>query len=142
MEMQRRNPQSANAWPRVLFHNGVKRTIYATCLVNSVGDGEPYSLLHRTQIPLVPGWAMSVHKSQGMTLDRVIVNLSHAFEEGQVYVALSRATSLNGLKIEGGSGGLQTMGGNDDVQAFLRAKFGDGLFKLVDRTLQCPPAKT
>ncbi|EHK16881.1 uncharacterized protein TRIVIDRAFT_139619, partial [Trichoderma virens Gv29-8] len=66
-----------------------------------IGDKEPYSLLHRTQIPLLPGWAMSVHRSQGMTLDRVIVDLSHAFEEGQVYVALSRATSLHGLKVVG-----------------------------------------
>lgn len=121
--------QKIKVWPRVLFHNGQKRTIYATCIVNTVGSREPYSLLHRTQIPLTPGWAMSVHKSQGMTLDRVIVNLTNAFEEGQVYVALSRATSLDGLKIEGSSEALSfATGGNEEVRAFLKDKFGDELF--------------
>ncbi|EXU95443.1 PIF1-like helicase, partial [Metarhizium robertsii] len=120
--------QKHNVWPRVLFHNGHKRTIYADCTVNSVGSRQPYSLLHRTQIPLVAAWAMSIHKSQGMTLDRVIVDVTRAFEEGQVYVALSRATGLRGLKIEGNPEGLSVgRGGNADVQRFLREKFGSGL---------------
>ncbi|KAJ5064036.1 hypothetical protein J3E74DRAFT_309206, partial [Bipolaris maydis] len=45
------------------------------------------SLLSRTQIPLIAGYAITVHKSQGMTLDRVIVNLRDAFEPSQIYVA-------------------------------------------------------
>lgn len=130
-QLQSRNSWAAKAWPRVLFHNGLKRTIYATCTINSVGDKEPYSLLHRTQVPLIAGWAMSVHRSQGMTLDRVIVDLSNSFEEGQVYVALSRATSLQGLKIEGSSDGLRAKGGNDDVRAFLEAQFGQELFRSI-----------
>lgn len=58
-------------------------------------------MLGRTQTPLVAAWAMSIHESQSLTMDRVIVDLSRAWENGQVYVTLSRATSLEGLKIEG-----------------------------------------
>ncbi|KAJ0325745.1 hypothetical protein COL5a_007253 [Colletotrichum fioriniae] len=69
---------------------------------SDVGDGpEFYALFSRTQIPLAPGWAMTIHKSQGMSLDRLIVNLGSVFEKGQAYVALSRARSLKGREIEG-----------------------------------------
>ena len=88
-------------WPIVQFVNGSKRTIYPRCMVNELGDDHPYSLLSRTQIPLMAAWAMTVHKAQGMTLSRVIVDLRHSFEPGQDYVALSRAKTLEGLTVEG-----------------------------------------
>lgn len=54
-----------------------------------------------TAIPLQLAWAMTIHKSQGSSIDYVHVNMSGAFAYGQVYVGLSRATSRQGLSVEG-----------------------------------------
>ncbi|KAF9876775.1 putative PIF1 [Colletotrichum karsti] len=88
-------------FPKVRFANGEVRAIGPDCTVSEIGAKHPYSLLSRTQIPLAPGWAMTFHKSQSLSLDRVIVNLGAAWEKGQAYVAVSRARSLRGLKVLG-----------------------------------------
>ena len=52
------------------------------------------------QFPLMPAWAVTIHKAQGLTLERVMVDLARgAFADGQVYVALSRCQSLEGLSL-------------------------------------------
>lgn len=71
-----------------------------------------------TQIPLILAWAITVHKSQGMTLDKIECNLAQSFAEGQIYVALSRVRNLEGLFIK--SFNVNKVRANKDVVEFYQ----------------------
>eukprot|EP00899_Mesostigma_viride_P011818 jgi/Mesvir1/20637/Mv25507-RA.1 len=74
---------------------------------------------NRWQLPLKLCWAMTIHKCQGMTLDYVEVSLASVFTQGQAYVALSRAKSMEGLSITGYTNNLSA---NEFVTAFYDAE--------------------
>jgi ATP-dependent exoDNAse (exonuclease V) alpha subunit len=106
---------SPTKWPVVEFLSGQKRLIPPHEFTIENVNGTMQAL--RSQVPLILAWAISIHKSQGQTLQRVRVNLGRIFEKGQgqsfctlrrrfaltrnlpAYVALSRATSLQTLQV-------------------------------------------
>lgn len=90
-------------YPLVEFSNGKIITIAPEEWLIEKYDEEKNMIVTEAgvnQIPLILAWAMTIHKSQGLTLDKISCDLSDVFSPGQAYVALSRAKSLEGVFIE------------------------------------------
>ena len=90
--------EPATSWPVVKTKNGQR--IEVTPVDWTIEeDGKVRAKI--TQLPLRLAWAITVHKSQGMSLDEATMDLSQIFEYGQGYVALSRVRRLSGLHLLG-----------------------------------------
>lgn len=88
----------ATDYPIVKFLNGKEVTMQPDTWELRDGDKKRASI---TQIPLRLAWAITIHKSQGMTLDAALIDLRKAFVAGMGYVALSRVRSLDTLYLKG-----------------------------------------
>ncbi|XP_059064702.1 uncharacterized protein LOC131856794 [Cryptomeria japonica] len=117
----------ANLWIEVGLVNGsiglVKNIIYEPStkppdLPNFIivhfqnYKGPPWNTLHpndipiapiapstRTQIPLTTAWAITIHKSQGLTLDKATIDLGNTEKQGLTFTAISRVKSIDGIRI-------------------------------------------
>jgi ATP-dependent DNA helicase PIF1 len=85
-------------YPIVEFKNGKEVSMVPDTWELRDGDKKRASI---SQIPLRLAWAITIHKSQGMTLDAARIDLRKAFVEGMGYVALSRVKNLNNLYLTG-----------------------------------------
>lgn len=116
-------PSGNVRWPVVQFNNGRTVMILPNCSVEELGDERPHSILSRTQLPLSLAYGLTIHKSQGMTLSAVEVDLAGIWEPGQAYVALSRARTLEGLKVTGLNHGISVISMDPQVREFYTEKF-------------------
>ena len=94
--------------------------------------------VQRIQFPIALSWACTVHKVQGLTLENVVVSLElkkqKSFNYGQIYVALSRATSLQGLHILGKIEGKHIKANPKVNEEYERLRHSSSIFKTPANT--------
>ena len=84
--------------PKVQLNNG--NVVQTSMSLWEIKQGDT-TIASREQVPLMLAYAITIHKSQGMSLAKVEVNMTRMFEKAQLYVAMSRCTSLDGLYLLG-----------------------------------------
>lgn len=85
------------AWPVVVFQEGVRETVLPCSWDVKANQ---VVMATRTQCPLMLCYAITIHKTQGMTLAQSLIHLQNVFESGQFYVAISRIQSLEGIFLD------------------------------------------
>ncbi|CZT52266.1 uncharacterized protein RSE6_13561 [Rhynchosporium secalis] len=104
--------------PIIKFAKGPEIPIIVVESTSRCGTNERPYLATRVQIPLKLAWALTIHKSQGMTLDFIEVSSNDMFEKGQLYVALSRGTNIEGVTLTGRK--REQLSNDSDVLEFYR----------------------
>jgi ATP-dependent exoDNAse (exonuclease V) alpha subunit len=121
--------EPGTGYPVVEFKNG--KTVSVTPESWELRDGEK-KRASITQVPLRLAWAITVHKSQGMTLDAAKIDLRKAFVPGMGYVALSRVRSLENLYLYGiNRTALEVSGDALEIDKVLRNKADDDYRKFA-----------
>lgn len=136
----------ATDYPIVEFSNGKVVTMMPDTWELRDGDKKRASI---TQIPLRLAWAITIHKSQGMTLDAARIDLRKAFVEGMGYVALSRVRNLDNLYLHGiNQMALRVSQDALDIDDMLKAKSSEAekeyahLEKMGEKRAKLPPKKS
>jgi ATP-dependent exoDNAse (exonuclease V) alpha subunit len=135
----------ATEYPIVEFRNGRTVTMQPETWELRDGDKKRASI---SQIPLRLAWAITVHKSQGMTLDAARIDLRKAFVEGMGYVALSRVKNLNNLYLHGiNRMALQVSEDAQTIDGSLRSRAANDAVKFThleakaEKRIMDPPKK-